>query len=144
MLSLFHVPNRKLINKSRLRWAECKGSQIPGPGSSPEDPCLSQVSRWTLQHLPPAETPPGASSLASSGAGAAGAESCAFPLPSRTHLCPAVPVPVAAPRSCHHAPGSRAAPQPVPARCAFPAAPHEDGDPHYGSCRQQQRDKERE
>lgn len=28
--ALLHIPNRKLINKSRLCWTECKGSQTPG------------------------------------------------------------------------------------------------------------------
>lgn len=35
MLSLFHIPNRGLINKTRLRWAEWKGSQTPEPDCSP-------------------------------------------------------------------------------------------------------------
>lgn len=119
--SLFHIPNRKLINKTIWCWAECKGSWSSEPDSSPEDPCLPQVSQWTLWHILSTEMPSSPRSLTCSnipqqlGRGCRRGELC-FPLPSHTHFCPTVP----APRSCHSAPSSHAAPGPVPAHCTFP------------------------
>lgn len=92
------MPNRKLINKTRLCWAKCKGSQFPGPNSFTRGSLLApQVSRRTPRHLLPTEMPPSPRSLTysnapSSWARAAGEESCALPCP---------PAPTSAP-PCRH------------------------------------------